>query len=366
MIISTPFPPQEGIGYYTYNLSKKLIERGHEVTVITRGKFKPENFVYDGIKVYKARFLPIYPFHVQIHGIFLNKLFKGIENEFDLVHIHSPLTPIIKTCLPIISTMHGSVVGNAKGMDISDLKSWGNKLMTKYISYSLVLKLMRSSKIVTVVSNSVENEIKENYGIKDVIVAGNGVDEKKFFPLHKSEESYLLYVGRLSHGKGLFDLLNAFKKLDSNHNLKLYLAGSGQLETKLKKKIYEEHLENKVKLLGNLSHEKLVKIYQNAMIFVFPSHYEGLPTVLLEAMSCGLPVVVSKIPAHEEVIEDFEKGLFAEKGSPEDICDKINVLTNDESLRQKLGSNARKTIEDRFTWDKICDKFEDIYRATIQ
>lgn len=75
MIISTPFPPEEGIGYHVYNLSKKLIERGHEVTVITRGGLETEKMNFDGIEVLKAPFVPLYLFHVSINGFFLKQAF---------------------------------------------------------------------------------------------------------------------------------------------------------------------------------------------------------------------------------------------------------------------------------------------------
>lgn len=366
MIMSTPFPPEEGIGHYTYNLSKKLMERGHDVTIITRGGLKPENFVYEGIKVYKARFIPFYPFHVQIQGIFLNKFFSRDEKEFDIVHIHSPLSPIIKTNIPIIGTIHTSLIEDMKNFQVSNFKSKLIKWTTKVSGYPLTQKLIDNSKYVTTVSSSVANELVKYYQIENPIVVGNGVDEKRFHPLKQKQEDdpYLLYVGRLDYRKGILDLLEA-ALLMKNRNIRLLIAGEGPLRRLIEDHISKNELQN-VTLLGQVSGDELITLYQNAMIFVFPSHYEGLPTVLLEAMSCGLPVVVSNIPAHEDVVENFENGLFAEKGSPEDIYNKINVLINDESLRQELGKNAQKTIEDKFTWDTICDKFEDVYRTTVQ
>ncbi|WP_048204037.1 glycosyltransferase family 4 protein [Methanobacterium formicicum] len=229
MLISNPFPPEEGIGYYVYNLSKKLIEKGHEVTIITRGSLKTHSEIFEGIKIMKVSFLPLYPFHVQFHSYFVNKLFNSIEDEFDIVHIHTPLTPIIKTSLPIITTIHGSMVGNAKDIEIVDLKSLGTKFLTKYISYPLVSKLITCSDCVTTVSNSVKNELEEYYSLNNVMVIENGVDEGEFIPSNK-KENYILYVGRLSYGKGLFDLLETAKKISKDYDIKFYLVGKGELE----------------------------------------------------------------------------------------------------------------------------------------
>lgn len=363
MLISNPFPPEEGIGFYTYNLSKKLIERGHEVTIITRGSLRTYSEVFEGIKIIRVSFLPLYPFHVHFHGYFVNRLFNVIEDEFDIVHIHTPLTPILKTSLPIITTIHGSMVGNAKDIEIVDLKSLGTKFLTKYISYPLVSKLIKCSDFVTTVSNSVKDELEEYYSLNNVIVIENGVDEEKFIPSNK-KENYILYVGRLSYGKGLFDLLETAKKIRKNYNIKFYLVGKGELEKKLKKEIKKENLTN-VRLLGSFKHNELVEIYKKADLFLFLSYYEGFPTVVLEAMSSGLPVLVSDIEAHTNFLVDFENGILIKKGSAEDASQKISLLLNNPDLKYKLGKNARKTVEENFTWKKISEKFEGKYLKLI-
>ena len=86
MIMSTPFPPEEGIGNYVYGLSSKLINLGHKVTIITRGNlFKTRREFIDDICVIKPPFFPLYPFHIQFHGLFLNRIFKKMEEEFDIL-----------------------------------------------------------------------------------------------------------------------------------------------------------------------------------------------------------------------------------------------------------------------------------------
>lgn len=363
MIISTAFPPEEGIGYYVYNLSKKLMEKGHKVTIITRGSLKTQKDYYDGIEIIRVFYIPIYPFHVHIHGWVLNRMFKSLEKNFDLVHIHTPLSPIVNTNLPIISTIHGSMIGNDKGIEIVDFKSLASKMMTK-ISYSLVLRLIISSDIITTISKFLAYELREYYGVDRINIIGNAVDEQKFIPKNNNKKDYMLYVGRLSYGKGLFDLLKSVRLLSEEFDFKLFLIGKGELERKLNKIIVDEHIENNVKILGSYSHETLVEIYQNAKIFVFPSHYEGVPTVVLEAMASGLPVVLSDIPAHRYLIEDGENGILFKKGQSHDLYNKISNLLLDDSLRKKIGYNARKTIiENGFTWNELSGKFEALYES---
>ena len=83
------FPPvARGVGYYAYNLSKKLIERDHKVTIFTRGSSRKTYYEeIDSISVYCVRFLPLYPFHIQFHGFFINKLIKAMESNLSLIHI---------------------------------------------------------------------------------------------------------------------------------------------------------------------------------------------------------------------------------------------------------------------------------------
>lgn len=360
MIISTPFPPQEGIGYHVYNISQKLIERGHDVTVITRGKYGTEIDVYDKIRIIKAPFFRLYPFHIQIHGFFLNRLFKHLEKEFDIVHIHTPLTPLIKTSLPIVSTIHGSMIENAKVIELIDHKAIANKIFTRYSSHSLISKLIHISKVVTTVSLSVKMELKSYYNLDDALITGNGVDSDKFIPTDSVSKDYILYVGRLSHGKGLFDLLNAAEEFSTNYNISFSLIGQGALFSKLKRSIEKTHNKN-FHLLGQKSHEELITYYQEAKLFISPSHYESGPLTLLEAMACGKPVIATNVGIAPDCIENGKNGILIEPRSPDVIVKSISMLLDNEKLCKQMGENARKTIEKSYSWDSVVDKIEQIY-----
>ncbi|MEN6290703.1 MAG: glycosyltransferase family 4 protein [Methanobacterium sp.] len=364
MIISTPFPPEEGIGFYAYNLSKKLIESGHEATVITRGHLKKEQFSFEGINVVKLPFLPIYPFHILFHGIFLNRFLKQHKDEFDVLNVHVPLTPIPNVDLPIVSILHGSLIGNATGIQVVDPRSLVNKILTRLVSTHILKKLLKKSDRVVTVSEPVCHEIQEFYGYKDVNVLYNGVDQKKFHP-DKLKENYILYVGRLSYGKGIFDLLKAAAKM-KDKNLSFFIVGEGELTENIKEFIKKKGLEEKVILMGHVHSKELVKIYQRAVIFVFPSHYEGFPTVVLEAMSSALPILLSDITAHKSIIKDGTDGLFFKKGDYLDMAEKFKILLDNDCFRDKLGENARKTVIKRYTWDKISKDYISLFNSVME
>lgn len=366
MIISTPFPPEEGIGYYVYNLSKTLIRKGHEVTVVTRGGLNTKVDYLEGIKIIRAPFIPIYPFHVYLHGFFVNRILKENEGDFDIVHIHTPLSPIINTSLPIVSTVHTSVKEDARHIEVVDTKSFCTKLLTKYVSVPIVARTIAISESVTTVANSVAQELDRYYAYSNALVVGNGVDEHLLEPRSvESSDRYILFIGRLSYRKGLFDLLECAKVVCRRYDIKFILVGKGELEQKIHNIIERDGLHDKIILMGHQNRGELVKMYQNATIFVLPSHYEGLPTVLLEAMSCGLPVVATNVSGCPDVVSDGVNGFLVPPKSPEMMAEAISKLLDDEALRNELGRNARKTIEECNTWDCIAGKIEACYQKLL-
>jgi glycosyltransferase involved in cell wall biosynthesis len=366
MVMSTPFPPEEGIGYYVYNLSKTLMKSGHTVTVITRGGLTTEIDSFEGIEVIRAPFIPIYPFHVHLHGFFVNRIVKAKQSSFDIVHIHTPLSPTVNTSLPIVSTVHTSVKEDARHIEVVDAKSFCTKLLTKYVSVPVVARTIAISESVMTVANSVALELDRYYAYSDALVVGNGVDEQLLEPgSMQFRDKYILFIGRLSYRKGLFDLLECAKVVCRRYGIKFILVGKGELEQKIRNVIEKEGLQDKIILVGHQNREELVRLYQNATIFVLPSHYEGLPTVLLEAMSCGLPVVATNVSGCPDVVSDGENGFLIPAKSPEMMVEAISRLLDDEALRNALGKNARKTIEEHNTWDRIAGKIEACYQTSL-
>jgi glycosyltransferase involved in cell wall biosynthesis len=366
-IISTQFPPEEGIGNYVHNLSKKLIDSGHSVSVITRSpSLRSESFKIDGIGVHWVTFVPIYPIYMNLHGFFLNKLIKKLESEFDIVHMHTPLVPLIKTSLPVVVTVHTPMLSDTRSIIEYSPRAIGNKLMGRFVSYPIELKLLKRADLITVVSNSVALELNE-YGLclNEIAVVGNGVDEKIFRPgKKKTSERYILYVGRLDYRKGLFDLVDCAKTICSQYkNIHFKIVGKGILEQRLKRKISEYKLENNFEFVGYVTRPRLISLYQNAVLFIVPSHYEGLPTVLLEAMSCGLPVIATAVSGNLDVIDSGKNGLLIPSKSPKEMADAVSLLLNDDNMRINLGRNARKTIEGFFNWDIISQKITKYYES---
>jgi glycosyltransferase involved in cell wall biosynthesis len=110
----------------------------------------------------------------------------------------------------------------------------------------------------------------------------------------------------------------------------------------------------RVSLLGNLPHTELPALLNGCDLFILPSLYEGHPKVLIEAMSCGLPAIGTRVPGIQELIQDGETGLLCDT-SPEGIRGAIRELLGDRELRTRLGRAAREYVLEHFSLDKILE-----------
>jgi glycosyltransferase involved in cell wall biosynthesis len=366
MVQSTPFPPEEGIGNYVSNLSRELVDRGHSVSVLTRGGLRREQAQEGEITVVRLPYLPAYPFHVDLHGLAVNRFLDRAADRLDLVHAHTPLTPVIDAPVPLCSTVHTSIVedvGHVHGWNVTNLAS---RLTLAVSSKRLLAGQSAAADRVTTVSERVARELADHYGI-DATVVGNGVDAERFRPGQDSDDRrYVLYVGRLDFPKGLPDLLEAAERVVEDHGLEFVIAGKGPLRARLERLADRRGIGDHVTFAGYVSRAHQLKLYQNATAFVLPSHYEGLPTVLLEAMACGAPAIATMVGGCPEVIDDGVNGVLVPPGDPEALADAIGAVLDDGRWRARLGTNARRTVLDRYTWEALADTFEQEYRLAME
>lgn len=362
MLLSTAFPPEEGIGNYVYNLSTKLVERGHNVSVITRGGLKEETFEYDSLRVIRVPFIMAYPFHVDINGFFVNKLLKAYEKDFDLVHLHTPLVPAVSTRLPIVTTFHSPHFADSYSTDIVDFHHLLSKALGVF-DYRIEKTLIKSSRIVSAVSSGVKLDVERYYHVKHgrIRVFGNGVRDGFLEAARSSsivkDVFMILYVGRLEYGKGLLDLIKSMKIVTTRvPNARLVIVGKGPMLYQLMRTIAELKLSKHVLVKGFHSHDEVLNDYLRASIFVLPSHSEGLATVILEAMACKDAVVATNVRGISDVIVSGKTGLLVPKKEPIALANAIICLLENPDLRERLAKNARRLIEEEFTWEKVTDR----------
>lgn len=202
------------------------------------------------------------------------------------------------------------------------------------------------------------NNKAHGLNIEDVVTPGipSYTLSDKYERKKKDDKTSLLFLGRLQPSKGVFELIEIFRRLVEHHpNLGLTIVGEGDISEKLKELVVKYGLQSKVMFTGSLPYQDVFKFYRSSIIFVFPTKSEVFPLVSIEAMACGLPVVASDIPALRE-----STGGNAILLPFEDVdlwVDTLSKLLKDEKLRNELSIKGMNWAKG-FTWEKKAEEYE--------
>jgi len=181
-----------------------------------------------------------------------------------------------------------------------------------------------------------EGELKKD-GIKNVKGLHNFILLEDY-EVETEDNGYLLYIGRISKEKGIFDLVRAMK----NNNQKLYIAGSGPEKENVEKLIKDEKLEERVKILGFLIASEVKDDVRKSRAVVVPSvWYENCPYSVLETIAIGKPIIGADIGGIPELVIENENGLLFESGNSEDLSRKIDLMYDDK-LYKKFCEGSKK------------------------
>lgn len=174
----------------------------------------------------------------------------------------------------------------------------------------------------------------------------------------------ILYAGRLHPQKGLDTLLRAFALLlrqSPVRGLTLRLVGEGPASRELREFAGGLGIADRVDFAGR--HDDVGPFFQQADVFVLPSHAEGLSNALLEAMASGLPVVVSDIPGNRDVIRDGCNGLLSRPGDAPPLAAALSRALRDQGLRASLGEAARDTVWRRYSIERVAEEYLGLYEV---
>jgi glycosyltransferase involved in cell wall biosynthesis len=368
-----------------YGLSKALVKRGHEVTVYTTEAFNKKRqsecrsepfYAKEGIKVREFKSLgsrlgTIH--HIIISPAMISTIAKEMH-KFDVVHLHEYRTfqNIVahhytqKYAVPYVLQAHGSLVTFfQKGMlkRIFD-RLWGYRI------------LKDASKVIAVTKMEAEQYKSMGVGRDKIEVVPNGIDLSEFDDLPQegefrrkyslgSHQRIILYLGRINRIKGLDLLVKAFatlpKKLD---DAKLVIVGpdDGYL-LPLKKLITDLEMGDKVLFTGPLYGREKLQAYVDADVYVLPSSYEIFSITVLEACACGTPVIVTDQCGIADVI-DNQAGL-AVPHDERQLQGALQHILSDDKMRQKFGEHGRSLVREKFSWEKIAEQVENIYRDVL-
>lgn len=216
-------------------------------------------------------------------------------------------------------------------------------------------------------SEDMSERIAQVYGetiFKKVVVIPNRVDLDIFKFVKESYETngYLsvITVGSFVARKNLYDLIEDL--YTSGINFRLALVGAGPLKREYLTLAERLHLGNRVVIIDQLDHKALAAVLPTYDVYVHYALSEGVPRAILEAMAAGLPVIATRVGFIKGVLIDDENAIVIDQPYSDGLIKSIRLLAESETLRAKLGTAARHTIEDRFEWHRVFD----LYRSAIK
>lgn len=340
--ISHALPPISGGAEKDAWITAKLLAETDDVHILTYGKTTGTE-TREGVTIH---YLPKKErpnrYYLTLGRPLIKKFIK--QHEFDIIHAH--MTSTLLYCLRHANAKRILTFHHGKEEDIK-------RSMYTRIKYTLMLKsILKNMDAVTTVSKWHAEYSKNRYGV-EVQTIPNGVDFNTFKPLPDviPKENVVLFVGRFVEQKGISNLVEAAHRLP---DYEFWFVGSGPLKNLLK--------GPNIKYLGFI-HEP-VGCYNKATICVFPSVWENLPSVGLEAMACGKPVIATKI-GFSEYIEDGVNGILMKNNSVKQIVETIQMLMKDEKLREEISQNAIKTAL-RYDWHDVVKMYRELYTSLLR
>ena len=308
----------------------------------------------------------------------------------DIIHAHNLfplLTPsiydaCIESKIPVVQTLHNyrTICSNALLMrdgHICELcisgshynavlyrcyrnSMLGSLAVAKMLSYHRKNKTWKNKVdcFIALTQFAKKKFIQGGFPEKEIMVKPNFFAHDRAFCEITNNREGVLFIGRLSHEKGIKTLLNAWKTLD----ISLKIAGEGPLVGMI-----DITTSSKITLLGQIPPSQVTKEMAKAKFLVMPSEcYEGFPMVLVEAFAHGLPVIASNLGGMSEIVKNNITGLHFEPGNPEDLAKKVLWMYAHPDECERMGKNARNEYEQKYTPEKNYKMLMDIYQKTIE
>jgi glycosyltransferase involved in cell wall biosynthesis len=371
IITSAHLPPREGIGHFVINLGRHLTARGNTVVILTRGEgFRTKSLQYEGLDIYRLPYVPVFPFHVHFHGLFLHRFLERIKTDLDVLDFQSPLVPAINVGIPSVATIHTLMVPAAQRLETVGLMSTLIRLQSFVVSKAFEESLFAQTPVVCSVRMIEASEL-EAYRVRPQNVVDIGVGVHDFFlePRDDTPESvlpYVFYAGRLGYNKGLLDLVRSIKYVVRERpDVRFALAGSGPLQSILEDAAAADDVSQYLDFVGQVNdRSEMRRLHRQASVYVQPSYYEGLPASILEAMASGTPIVYTDMPGARKLISPGE-GILTPPGQPRELARAILDILSDEQRRRRMGQACREKVLANYTWDIVCGRILGCYEEAI-
>lgn len=265
--------------------------------------------------------------------------------------------------IPLVVTLHS----------LEPLRPWkADQLGTGYLATTeLEQRVVETADRVIAVSEAMRRDVLRLFTIDParVVLIHNGIDPERYRrTLERSaldrrgiREPYVLFVGRISEQKGIFDLIRAAERLPDR--VQLVLCASSPDTPEIAARLDRAtRAHPRIRWIDEMVPvPDVIQLYSHAAVFACPSIYEPFGVINLEAMACETPVVATAVGGITEVVADGETGLLVPPGHPDELARALVTLLDDPSRARAMGIAGRRRVEAHFSWDRIAERTIEVY-----
>jgi glycosyltransferase involved in cell wall biosynthesis len=389
-------PEKGSVAKVIYNLATTQAELGHDVTVLERQwSGLPQREKQDGVQF--TRFPLSIGSDIEGEEIpykriksptgILTMLFDRFElalklrrhlrqSDYDIVHFHVPF--VANILIHIYPSIRSRAAYTAH-VGEEDVRFGLSKegLVSYLLSiFSPDLHLMRR----TATSSVLNERLAEELPLKDIETIPNGVDVTEYTPENvnlvdlKSEFSietpFVLFVGTITPRKGPDILLDAIRALEEEGTIgefSFVFAGNQEIEKEFAAELGEraENLTTEIHFPGFVSLKELKALYASCEIFALPSHEEGWGMVITEAMASKTPIIASDVSGIPEQVDNGQNGYLVQPDSPDHLANKIQLLLQNDEIRERMGKKSRELSIQKFSWQSVAEQYLSLYSKVI-
>jgi L-malate glycosyltransferase len=377
MVVRLFYPWVGGTERQALKLAQQLMAKGVSVEIVTGWWFRgtPQREVVGGIPVFRNQTL------WEMFGIQGLRKFGGYlyilslifylwrrRADYDIIHVHGLNYHTFAAVLAGRSLGRKTitkVANSGRASDILKMRAGQQLALSRY----MLPQALNSDCFVALTGTIAAELTSAGVPPARIVALVNGVESEQIiaksdYALHRPPK--LIYVGRLHEQKGLDVLLKAVRQLmqyDPAYEVCLDIVGDGPLWDPLCNLAKQLGIRCQVQFLGQI--EQVLEHLYEADIFVLPSRAEGLSNALLEAMACGLPVVVSDVPGNVDVVTNGENGLLFTADSPDSLAQSLVVLLSQPQLRQNMGTTAQQHVTERYSMSSVADRYIALYQDLV-
>ena len=236
------------------------------------------------------------------------------------------------------------------------------RVLDRLLFKRLSVRIWQGAAWVVANSTGLRNLALESAPNQPIEVIHNGVDTEAFRPAHRRGDGVrVVCVARLIRRKGIEYLIRAISQLP-DWDIRLTIAGNGNQEGALRALAHELGVAARVEFAGFVDHDAIAAVYRQHDVFVLPSLNEGMSNTVLEAMACGLPLILTDTGGTAELLEPEANGFTVAMRSAEDIAAKLRWYAENPEMIRRHGQRSREIAESR-GWRSVAEAYKKLYRS---